>query len=125
MGPLVGPLISADEQIVITHRARGSLGYAFIEPRRHVDHLAELTEDEARAIGVLRSRLARALAAELAVQHVHAMVAGLGVPHFHEHVFVRHRGTPADVGWAEPWSEAPVGDIEELVGRLARYFESG
>lgn len=119
LGPLVGPRIYADDRVVVSHRAEGSLGYAFIETRRHVDHLAELTEDEARVIGIVRSRLAQGLAAELAVEHVHAMVAGLGVEHFHEHVFVRHRGAPAVIGWVEPWPAAPTGDIQALVRRLA------
>lgn len=92
-GLLVGPVIFADDLVTISHRADGWLGYAFIETRRHVSKLEELTGAEAVAVGMMRSRLATALAAELAVEHVHSMVAGLGVPHFHEHVFVRHRGT--------------------------------
>lgn len=118
-GDLVGPVIFADELIMITHRAGGSLGYAFIETRRHVAYVDELNNEEAAAIGVARSRLALALVAELPVEHVHAMVAGTGVAHFHEHVFVRHLGTPADVAWNEPWPDAPAGDIAALVARLS------
>ena len=118
-GELVGPVIYADQLIMITHRATGSLGYAFIETRRHVPYVDQLSDAEAASVGSARSRLAAALAAELAVEHVHAMVAGIGVAHVHEHVFVRHLGTPVRVGWDEPWADAPTGDIAPLVARLA------
>lgn len=121
-GELVGPVIYADEVIHVAHRASGSLGYVFIEPRRHVASPAELTDAEAGAIGLARSRLARALEAELDVLAVHAFVAGLAVPHLHEHVFVRHRGTPDDAPWWPPWPGAPEGDIESLAARLRRHL---
>lgn len=118
-GSLVGPVIFADELIMITHRATGSLGYAFIETRRHVPYVDELSDEEAAVIGLMRARLAAALAAELPVEHVHTMVVGTGVAHFHEHVFVRHLGTPPDLPWNEQWPDAPRGDIEALVARLS------
>jgi diadenosine tetraphosphate (Ap4A) HIT family hydrolase len=118
-GPLVGPVIFTDDLIVLTHRATGSLGYAFIEPRRHVPYLDQLSDEEASAVGLIRTRLAAALKAELAVEHVFTMVVGTGVAHVHEHVFVRHVGTPPDLPWWQSWSGAPTGDIDAVVARLA------
>jgi ATP adenylyltransferase len=117
-GPLVCPVIVADDLVVVTHRATGSLGYVFLETRRHVAYVHQLTEAEAAAVGRLRTRVAAALAAELDVEYVFSMVVGTGVAHFHEHVFVRHVGTPADLRWSEPWAGAPTGDIGSLVERL-------
>jgi ATP adenylyltransferase len=121
-GPLVGPLIHQDALLVVTHRAVGSLGYVFVETRRHLSALDQLTDVEAAAVGWTTARLARGLRAELEVEHVHSMVAGLGVAHFHQHVFVRHAGTPSNYGWCEPWPEAPVGDPAQLARRLAAYL---
>ena len=117
-GDLVGPVIFSDELIMITHRAGGSLGYAFIETTRHVPYVHQLTDAEAAAVGRIRSRVAAALAVELPVEHVFTMVVGTGVAHFHEHVFVRHVGTPPDLPWDAPWAGAPTGDIDSLVDRL-------
>lgn len=121
-GPLVGPLVHRDALLVVTHRAAGSLGYVFVETRRHVSSLDELTDSEAEAVGRVTARLARGLRAELEVEHVHSMVAGLGVAHFHQHVFVRHAGTPPSYGWDEPWPDAPRGDVRDFADRLAAHL---
>ena len=121
-GPLVGPVIYTDDLVHVAHRSTGSLGYAFVESRRHVWSLDELTDTEAEAIGRATTRLARGLRAELDIEFVHTMVAGLNVPHFHQHVFVRHRGTPGEVKWSQPWPEAPGGDIPALARRLAHHL---
>ncbi|CAA9413191.1 MAG: hypothetical protein AVDCRST_MAG75-2892 [uncultured Propionibacteriaceae bacterium] len=121
-GPLVGPLIHQDALVFVAHRAVGSLGYVFVETQRHVSSLAELTDAEAEAVGWTTTRLARGLCSELEVEHVHSMVAGLGVAHFHQHVFVRHAGTPSSYGWCEPWPDAPQGDTGYLARRLAAYL---
>ncbi|WP_217428143.1 HIT family protein [Microlunatus speluncae] len=121
-GPLVGPVIFVNELVSVTHRPAGPAGYVFIESRRHVPYLDELTDDEAAAIGRVRSALARGLRAELDVEFVHAQVSGRGVAHFHEHVFVRHTGTPDEIDWCQQWPDAPLGDIDDLAQRLARHL---
>jgi hypothetical protein len=52
----------------VSHRATGPMGYLFIETRRHIPSLDQLTEKEASAVGRARSRLARGLRAELEVE---------------------------------------------------------
>jgi ATP adenylyltransferase len=121
-GPLVGPVIYEDELLHVAHRATGSLGYVFIETQRHVPYLDQLTDLEAQAIGRTASRVARGLRSELDVEYVYAFVAGLAVPHFHEHVFVRHAGTPEQYEWWQQWPDAPQGDVPALVSRLASYL---
>ena len=121
-GPLVGPVVYQDALLFVAHRAVGSLGYVFVETQRHVSSLAELSDAEAEAVGRVTAQLARGLCAELEVMHVHSMVAGLGVAHFHQHVFVRHAGTPSSYGWREPWPNAPQGDTGALARRLAAHL---
>ncbi|WP_410612047.1 hypothetical protein [Amycolatopsis sp. lyj-109] len=68
---------------------------------------------------------ARALRAELEPESVHSAIAGRGLAraHFHQHVFVRHRGTPAELGWMDvDWPGAPRADIGLLCARLSAYF---
>ncbi|WP_410569463.1 HIT family protein [Amycolatopsis sp. cmx-4-61] len=99
-GPLASPVVWADDLVVVSHRAGTFPGYLFVETRRHVANLDGLTEAE--ALGVARAAWvgARALRAELDPESVHSALAGRGVAraHFHQHVFVRHRGTPAELG---------------------------
>jgi diadenosine tetraphosphate (Ap4A) HIT family hydrolase len=125
-GPLVCPEVWSDDQVVVTHRAESDLlGYLFVEPRRHVAGLGELTETEALAIARAVWLAARALRAELDVESVHTFVAGRAAAkvHLHQHVFVRHRGTPAGRGWLDvDWPGAPHGDPAELCERLRAHF---
>lgn len=118
-GPLVSPVVHEDDLVVVTHRPSGSLGYLFIEPRRHAPHLDALTDAEAESIGRLRSALARALRAELDIELVQALVSGRDVAHFHEHVYVRHTGTPHHVQWWQSWDDAPAGDVSDFSDRIA------
>ena len=118
----MGPTIYEDDLIHVAHRATGSLGYVFVDTQRHVPYLDQLTDAEAEAVGRTAARLARGLRAELDVEFVHTFVAGLAVPHFHQHVFVRHVGTPTEYEWWHQWPDAPHGDIAALARRLAPHL---
>jgi len=126
-GLLVGPVVWENDLVVVSHRPGGYPGYLFVESRRHVASLDELVADEVDAVGRAAWQSARGLRAELAPLFVFSAVVGLGVAHFHQHVFARHRGTPEDVGWMDghQWAGAPTlpaAAIEELCDRLRRHF---
>ena len=118
-GPLQGPVVYADDLVVVSHRGDGLLGHAFVETRRHVRGPEELTDVEAETVGRLTSRLARALARELGAERVHTFVAGLHVDHFHCHVLARAPGTPASQPWWSPWPDGPRGDVVALAAAIA------
>ena len=123
-GPLGGELVGRWGDFWVYHAPPGedgmaALGYLFIESDRHAPHLEDLTDEEAAALGRLRSRLARALARELDAENVFSAVIGRGVPHFHEHLLVRHPGTAKDVPWHESDDAAPRA-AADAVAHLAR-----
>jgi diadenosine tetraphosphate (Ap4A) HIT family hydrolase len=125
-GPLTGQLIvriggfevwsaRTDEQ------GRAPLGYLFIESEQHVPYLADLSDDDAAALGLLRTRIARAMREVLGAEFVVTAVIGLGVAHFHEHLLPRMPGTPPEVAWHGSDSVLPwVGpeEIADLGSRL-------
>lgn len=121
-----------NDLLVVSHRpvdgtGIGFPGYVFVETRRHVPSLDELEPGEVGAIAQAVWWVARALRAEIDPQYVFSLVAGRSVAHFHQHVFVRHVGTPDDVGWTDGhlWAGAPrvtSDDIQQLCGRLQRHF---
>ncbi len=130
-GPLVGPLLWSDDLVVVSHRpvepesGRGPLGYVFVETRRHVARWPDLSRAEALAVADAAWTAARALKRELGCELVFSILAGLGVAHFHQHVFVRRPDTPPDVAWTDSstWPGAPTGDaaaVAALAGRLSR-----
>ena len=92
------------------------LGHLLVVSRRHVDHFADLSTAEAAAIMDAAHRLSRALRDVRDPERIHLAVVGLGVPHFHLHLFPRYRGTPPDLGWvaADEWEDAPRGGATEI-----------
>jgi len=130
---VAGGAIYEDGLIYVSHAQlwRGEkshyLGHVFVEPKRHVAELAELTEQEAQAIGLYTHRVARALMHTEGVEHVYAFVIGDGVPHVHVHVIGRYPGTPREY-WGprvDEWPGAPRGgqaEIARVCARLGAYF---
>ena len=130
-GDLVAPVVWRDDFVWIKHLVNRpmpvTLGHLLVETDRHAPYLDSLTDEETQAIGRAIRDAAKALRAELEIEAVHAMVINTRLEHFHEHIVVRHRGTPPDYLWhqVDEWPDAPRGDASEvamLCERLARHF---
>jgi len=120
---VLGGAIYEDDLIYVSHaqlwgnETSHYLGHVFVEPKRHVAELADLTAEEAQAIGLYTSKLARALMQTEGVEHVYSFVIGDGVPHVHVHVIGRYPGAPREY-WGpkvDEWPEAPKGKEAEIV----------
>ncbi|MFF2082548.1 HIT family protein [Nocardia sp. NPDC058176] len=132
IGPLVGPVVHADELVIVSHRILGPgsgivPGYLFIEPRRHVASLAHLTWPETTAIAHAAWCGSRALDAELAPRHVFSLIAGRTVAHLHQHLFIRPPAMPDHFAWhdVDSWPDRPLMDADELAAlctRLSTWF---
>ncbi len=125
---LPGGLLWEDENAVAFHtppldgNSEPYLGHCLVVTRRHVDHLGDLTVAEAESVARASQALAGALRAEGA-ERVHVAVIGLGVAHFHQHLYPRYPDVPPGTPWmsVDELLEAPHGDgaaIAALAGRL-------
>jgi 5'-deoxynucleotidase YfbR-like HD superfamily hydrolase/diadenosine tetraphosphate (Ap4A) HIT family hydrolase len=132
---LPGGHLWADEHAVAFHippsegNPRPYRGHCLVVVRRHVDHLADLTDEEAASI----ARGSRAIAGRLraaGAERTHVAVVGLGVAHFHQHLFPRYPGTPPGTPW-HALDEAPgapqldADGIAELAEQLRGAWEAG
>lgn len=129
-----GGIIFENELICISHaQLYGDekdhyLGHLFVEPKRHVAELGNLTEAEARELGFQVSQAAQALTAILGVEHVYSFVIGDGVPHIHFHVIGRYPGAPREY-WGskvDEWPGAPRGgeaEIARVAERIQAWFK--
>jgi histidine triad (HIT) family protein len=121
-------VIAGDDLIVVGHvlpDAPGTdgdpvyLGHLIVEPRRHVPGLADLTPDEAAALGQWAARAAKALQAE----HVYSQVIGHRIDHLHLHLVARYPGTPPEFWWPRlgDGPDAPRGgnaEVTQLMGEI-------
>jgi histidine triad (HIT) family protein len=92
------------------------LGRLVVETRRHVPDFAELTADEAQAVGLLISRLSRALKRSTGAEKVYVEFYAEVTPHLHVFLTARYPGTPAEYWrWhAGEWPGAPRGGEPEI-----------
>jgi diadenosine tetraphosphate (Ap4A) HIT family hydrolase len=103
------------------------LGHIFIETRRHIAELSDLTDQEASAIGLYTKYTADTLINTIGMVHVYSFVIGDGVPHVHVHVIGRYADAPREYWGAkvDKWPQAPRGadeEIESMNHMLHDYF---
>ena len=118
-GPLKGLLVGRTPRFWVWHApsesdGRTRLGHLIVESDRHAPYLADLTPEEASEFGWLRTRLAHALREALGAEFVMAAVIGMGVAHFHEHIYARPTRQPDDIGWYDSDQLLELGDDAAL-----------
>lgn len=115
-------LVYASHGIIPEGKSRTYLGTLFVEPLRHVPGLADLSDAEAERVGLVCTRLARALVESEGAEHVYVWVLGHHVDHLHVWLVPRYPGTPREY-WAlrvAEWPDAPLGGATEIEALCAR-----
>ena len=130
-----GGALYRDDLVYASHGAldpkRGTSypGVLFVEPLRHVPGLADLSDAESQRVGLIASRLARALEQVAGAERVYLHALGHHVPHLHVWVVPRYPGTPDEVGPFElgRWPDAPRAKAPEIISlcdRLRSHLDS-
>lgn len=63
-----------------------TLGFAYLEPLRHIPHVEDLDGDEATTFGPTLARVCTALKQATDAERVWVYVFGGGIPHLHVHL---------------------------------------
>ncbi len=93
-------------------------GHTLVLPRRHVDSIFELDEEEQAAVWALVADVREVLCVEhrpdaFTIGINDGLAAGQTIPHAHVHVIPRHLGDVAD----------PTGGLRGILPHKARYWE--
>lgn len=123
-----GVWLYEDDLLYAAHYETGEattyLGYLVFGTKRHAT-VADLTEDEARSVGLLATRLSRALREVVHAEKVY--VYSFGEAHQHLHVFVvaRYPHTPPEYLRLrlQEWPDAPRADAEQIAALCAKLRE--
>ena len=119
-------VVYEDDRFYVAHPLDGEqptyLGSLVTVTKRHVPSFAELTVDEAQALGLLLSQVSRALKAVTGAGHIYAYFFGEAFHHVHAFTVARYDEMPADYARldVERWPEAPHGDAEKVEALCAR-----
>jgi diadenosine tetraphosphate (Ap4A) HIT family hydrolase len=68
------------------------LGFAYLEPIRHIANIAELDGPEAASFGATIAKVSRVLKAATAAEIVYVYIFGDGVAHLHVHLAPHRQG---------------------------------
>lgn len=122
-------VVYEDERYYVVHPLDDDstyLGTLMTVSRRHVPSFAELSTEEAQALGLLLARVSRALKAATGAEHAYAYFFGEGFRHLHVFAVARYDAMPAayvrlDM---ERWPDAPRGDTAAVEALCARVREA-
>jgi diadenosine tetraphosphate (Ap4A) HIT family hydrolase len=67
-------------------------GFAYLEPKRHIQYITDLDGAEARTFGDVLARSTRALREETGAELVYVYIFGGGIPHLHVHLAPHRAG---------------------------------
>jgi histidine triad (HIT) family protein len=123
-----GGAVYQDDLIFIGHAWPESgeeapyLGAFIVEPKRHVPGWAELSDEEAKRIGVGIQRISHALKLQEGAEHIYVFVIGHHVAHLHVWVVPRYPETPRE-HWGMAlfeWDGRPRGRSVEVAALCER-----
>jgi len=123
--PAGGPIY--EDEFVYAHHADFDDGPAYlgrlaVETKRHTPDFADLTPDEAQAVGLLISRLSHTLKVCTGAEKVYVEFYAEVTPHLHTFLTARYPGTPAEyLRWnVGNWPSAPRGGVDEITALCQR-----
>jgi diadenosine tetraphosphate (Ap4A) HIT family hydrolase len=90
-----GGTIYADDLWIADHGIPALVrGYVVLKPKRHVRDLADLTVEEASALGVAAQRVSAAVRSALSPERIYVCAFVEAVPHLHFHLLPRYSDMP-------------------------------
>ncbi len=106
-----GGFIFESEDWMVTHQiSPASLaGFLILQPRRHVEQIAELTMDEASEFGPVLRRATQALTRVVGPEKIYVCSFGSGVKHVHFYLIPVSVDMPADLVGADLLKELATG----------------
>ena len=95
-------------------------GHVLVIPRREVDYIFDLTEDEYRDLTLFARRVAKAIEKAIPCSRVGVAVVGLEVPHTHIHLLPIN--SEADMDFTKKHTVSPA-EMQSIADATAAQFE--
>ena len=97
-----------------------ALGHTLVIPRREVDYIFDLDDDELAALHLFAARVARAVGRAVPCRKVGMAVLGLEVPHAHIHLIpLQGEG---DMDFRKPKLTLPQAEMQAVAARIFEEF---
>lgn len=102
-----------DKYIAIFPRDVRQLGHTLVIPKREVDSILDINDEETSAIFVLCKKLAKAIQSATNCKRVVYMIHGFEVPHLHIHLIPSFTGD--DTHQDQDFSDA---ELDEMLNKI-------
>lgn len=99
-----------------------SEGHTLVVPKREVDYIFDLTDDEYAGLQLFAKRVAAAIEAAVPCKRIGVAVIGLEVPHAHIHLVPIN--SEADMDFRREKLKLTPGRMAEIAGNIAQKFNS-
>ncbi len=96
-------------------------GHTLVIPRREVDYIFDLTDEELGRFQVFAAHVARAIKSVIPCVKVGEAVLGLEVPHAHIHLIPMQN--ERDMLFSNPKLQLPAEEMQNIANRIKEAFE--
>lgn len=96
-------------------------GHVLVIPKKEVDYIFDLSDDEYSALMLFSKRVAKAIKKAIPCKKVGVTVIGLDVPHTHVHLVPMNTG--ADMNFCAPKLTLPDEEMKEIAANISSCFE--
>lgn len=96
-------------------------GHTLVIPRREVDYIFDLDDEELAAFQVFAKRVAKAIAKAIRCKKVGQAVIGLEVPHAHIHLVPIQK--ESDMNFFKEHVSLPAEEMDRIAKSIAKEFE--
>lgn len=96
-------------------------GHSLVIPRREVDYIFDMEDDELAAFQLFAKRVAKALKEAFPCKKVAQVVLGLEVPHAHIHLIPMN--SEGDVDFRKPKVELTEEEFKDIAARIYAAFK--
>ena len=96
-------------------------GHTLVIPRREVDYIFDLEDDELARLHVFAARVARAIKQVIPCVKVGEAVLGLEVPHAHIHLIPMQ--SERDMLFSNPKLQLPAEEMQAIADAIRKHFE--
>ena len=96
-------------------------GHTLVIPRKEVDYVFDMEDDDLAAFELFAKKVARAIKAAFPCKKVAQVVLGLEVPHAHIHLLPMN--SEADVDFRKPHLKLEEEEMKAIAGRILEEFQ--
>lgn len=96
-------------------------GHTLVIPRKEVDYVFDMEDDDLAAFELFAKKVARAIKAAFPCKKVAQVILGLEIPHAHIHLLPMN--SEADVDFRKPHLKLEEEEMKAIAGRILEEFQ--